>query len=30
MIPSYPEIDFSDAIKNPVIVSITDAAGNVR
>ena len=30
MIPSDPGVDFSDAIKNPVTVSITDAAGNIR
>ena len=30
VIPSDPGIGFSDAIKNPVIVSIVDAAGNIR
>lgn len=30
MIPSGPGVDFSDAIKDPVIVSITEAAGNIR
>ena len=30
MIPSDPGVAFSDAIKNPVIVSIADAAGNIR
>ena len=30
MISSDPDVAFSDAIKNPVIVSIIDAAGNIR
>ena len=30
VIPPDPEVVFSDAIQNPVIVSIIDAAGNIR
>ncbi len=30
MIPSDPGVDFSDAIKNPIIVLIADAAGNIH
>ena len=30
VIPSGPGIDFLDAIRNPVIVSIIDADGNIR
>ena len=30
MIPSDPGVAFSDAIKNPVVVSIVDADGNIR
>ena len=30
VIPSNPEVVFSDAIQNPVIVSIVDAAGDIR
>ncbi len=30
MIPSSPGVAFLDAIKNPVVVSIVDAAGNIR
>ena len=30
MIPSDPRVAFSDAIKNPVVLSIVDADGNIR
>ena len=30
MIPSDPGVAFSNAIKNPVVVSIVDAGGNIR
>ena len=30
MIPSDPGVDFLDAIKNPIIVLIADAAGNIH